>query len=115
MRTNVSETSIHNYHNEIRGKKENSQDQIILKAIEKLGPSTCRMIQKETGLEINVVSRSINNLWSGKNGRNVKIKSFGNSCCPITGRLAKVYSLIEDEKKFVNKLQIVRKKDTNNL
>jgi len=98
MKTNVSETSIYNYHNEIRGKKENSQDQIILKVIKELGKATAKMIQKKTGLEISSVSRSVNNLWSGKNGRNIEIEPIETGHCPITGRLAKFYSIVDTEK-----------------
>lgn len=65
MRTNVSGTSIHSYHTEIKGKKEDSQDNIILNVIKEHGPCTARMIQDKTRMEINCVSRSLNNLWPG--------------------------------------------------
>jgi hypothetical protein len=65
----VASTSAIVYHTEIKGYKENSQDQIILKAMIRIGrASTMREIQEATRfegekeLEINVVSRSLNNL-----------------------------------------------------
>lgn len=59
----ASTTSKIVYNKEIKGKKEDSQDSIILKAMSKIGRAcTMREIQELTGLEINVVSRSLNNL-----------------------------------------------------
>lgn len=70
MKTNVSATSIEVYNSEIKGRKEDSQNEIVFKALKKLGVgSIMRDIQQATKefnngkeLEINVVSRSLNNL-----------------------------------------------------
>src|SRR6478752_2523879 len=91
MKTNVSSTSIHTYYNDIAGKKENSQDALILAAIDKLGPCTARMIQKEVNLEINCISRSLNNLWSGNKGRPVMIFLNKVDVCPVTGKQVRFY------------------------
>lgn len=83
----TSTTSINVYHEEIKGRKENSQDKIVLQTIQKLGTCTGRQIQESTGLEINVISRSLNNLWTGKRNNNVPlIEKYFAAKCPLTGR-----------------------------
>jgi hypothetical protein len=79
----VSPTSAKVYHDEIKGEKEESQDHVIYKAMQKFcNPVTARQIQKVTGLEINVVSRSVNNLCKKKE----MIELYFTAKCPITGR-----------------------------
>lgn len=59
----VSQTSGKVYHEEIKGVKEDSQAEIVFKAIVRIGRAcTMREIKDKCGLEINVVSRSLNNL-----------------------------------------------------
>jgi hypothetical protein len=88
MKTNVSASSLESYHNEIKGGKENSQDSIILSAFVAIGkPASARMIQKYLkgigiNIDINVVSRSVNNLHS----KSKKIIFFEVLKCEVTGR-----------------------------
>ncbi len=92
-------TSIAVYHNEIKGSKENGQDSIILSAFVAFGkPATVRMIQAYLriigiDLEINVMSRSVNNLHSGKK-REARIVLVLEDKCEVTGRTAQYYEPI---------------------
>lgn len=59
----VASTSKENYHKEIKGARENSQASKVFQAMKELGRGcTMRQIQEKTGMEINEVSRSLNNL-----------------------------------------------------
>jgi transposase-like protein len=89
----VSPNSSRVYHEEIKGATEESQDDIIHKAIKKLcNPSSMRQIQRVTGLEINVVSRSLNNLCQKKQ----IIEMVENLHCAITGRKVNHYKVKSD-------------------
>jgi hypothetical protein len=93
----VFPNSIHAYHNEIKGAKETGQDAIILSAFVAFGrPATARMIQKYLRylgreLEVNVMSRSVNNLHSSDPARLIKVKD---EKCEITKRQATYYEPI---------------------
>lgn len=59
----VASTSAKVYKEEIKGAKEDSQAEIVYKAIVRIGRAcTMREVQEYTKFEINVVSRSLNNL-----------------------------------------------------
>lgn len=97
----VASTSIEVYHGEIKGKKENSQDKTILLAFNHIGqPATYRMIQallKSMGIdwEVNVISRSINNLKGGvKQNKPILIEWVMDDQCPITKRKSQFYQPI---------------------
>jgi hypothetical protein len=95
----VAITSAITYHSEIKGEKENSQDNIIHSAYVALGkPASVKMIQEylrgiEINLDINVVSRSVNNLHSPKKGK-AKIVFVGARSCGVTGRTVNFYESI---------------------
>jgi hypothetical protein len=96
----VSPNSIFVYNDEIKGKKENSQDALLLIAFVAFGrPATARMIQKylrevmDKELEVNVMSRSFNNLHSGKK-KPAKIIKVADDKCEVTGRQAAYYEPI---------------------
>lgn len=99
MKTAVANTSIVNYHNEIKGKKENSQDNLVLSAFVALGkPATCRMVQKylrgiDYDLESSTIARSTNNIHSGKL-KKPQIIFVGEFECEVTGRIANHYKSI---------------------
>jgi hypothetical protein len=92
-------TSIAVYHNEIKGEKEDSQDSIILSAFVAINkPASARMVQKYLkdigiSLDINVVSRSVNNLHSPKD-KEARIILFGACKCEVTGRTVNHYESI---------------------
>jgi|SRR3990167_5674906 len=90
MKTTVSETSRNCYHDRIKGRRENSEDNQILQALLKLQPATCRMLSQETGIENSATARSLNNLWTGDNPR---IINCFNAKCPITGVQVKFYKV----------------------
>jgi hypothetical protein len=87
----ANSSSSFTYHNEIKGSKENGQDAIILIAFVAIGkPATAKMIQKylkdqDRDLEINVVSRSVNNLHSGEK-KPAKIIEVFKGQCEVTKR-----------------------------
>lgn len=93
----VSPTSVINYHNEIKGKKENSQDSLILSAFVAIGkPATVRMIQRylrgiNIEMETSSIARSTNNLHTAENP---KIVFFNAEKCDVTGRTANYYESI---------------------
>lgn len=93
-------TSIQVYHSEIKGEKENSQDALILSAFVAFGrPATARMIQNylksiDYNLEINVMSRSVNNLHKETEFKKAKIIFMYDGKCEVTGRQAKFYEPI---------------------
>jgi hypothetical protein len=84
MKVNPNSSKV--YHEEIKGAKENSQDKVILKAIRTCQPCTYRMIQKVTNMEVNVLSRSLNNCKKKE-----WIEVYFSANCPITGRKASHY------------------------
>jgi hypothetical protein len=71
----VARTSAIVYNSEIKGSKENGQDSIVHSAYVAIGkPASVKMIQRylakiEIYLDINVVSRSVNNLHDPKEGK----------------------------------------------
>ena len=85
--TKVSGTSIKCYHEEIKGTRQNSEADIICEAIKKIMPCTGRQIMKVTGMEINVVSRALNDLWF----KDKRIQVSHRAACPISGRWVKFY------------------------
>ena len=91
MKTKVAETSINCYKNHIKGWRENSENAIIFKTIERIQPCTGRMIQKETGIEISDIARSLNNLWSKLVPPPIQISHTGK--CKITGIVVKYYHI----------------------
>lgn len=99
MKTKVTETSINVYHSEINGQTEDTQEKIIYLAMLQYGrPMTCRMVQrylKERGFEyeVNVMSRSMSNLKSGKG--EYKIYFVVDRACEVTERIAGYFSTVE--------------------
>jgi len=93
----VSNTSKISYHQEIKGEKENSQDQMILKVIQQIQPCTARMIQKvlPEPMESSSIARSLNNLWSGKI-KTPCIEKYFEAKCQVTQRKAQYYKIIGD-------------------
>lgn len=87
MKTKTSDTSVKCFHSEIKGTRQNSEADIIFKAIKEIMPATGRMIMKATGMEINVVSRALNDLWY----KDKRIQVAFKSTCPISGRIVKFY------------------------
>lgn len=97
----ASANSIHVYHNEIKGTKENTQNELVLSKIKELcKPATARMLQPVTGLEINSLSRTLNNLCH----KQKVIEIMFSANCPVTGRKAAHYveSGYPDQSKTVN-------------
>lgn len=96
MKTQVNHNSIEAYHSEIKGEKESSQDKIIFLALLQIGKSaTMRMIQKHLkdrriDLEVNVMSRSMANLKSGKG--EFKIYWVMDGECEVTKRKSGFFS-----------------------
>ncbi len=93
----VASTSIKVYNDEIKGSKENNQDSIILSAYVAIGkPASLRMIEEyliniKRPLDINVISRSANNLHDPKEGKKAKIKWVEVKKCEVTGRRVNHY------------------------
>lgn len=84
----VASTSRAAYHTYIKGKKETSENDKVLKALERLQPCTGRQISKRTGLENSAVARSLNNLKKlHKIYVSIKAK------CKITGVKAQHYRI----------------------
>jgi predicted ArsR family transcriptional regulator len=90
MRTNVADTSIEVYRSEIRGHKENCENHLVLKHIEKHFPCTGRQISQGTGIENSAVARSLNNLKKSE-----KIEAMFVAKCKITGRQAQHYIIFK--------------------
>jgi hypothetical protein len=100
----VSPNSAKVYHGEIKGEKENGQDAIILSAFVAYGePATARMIQKylkvvmNRDLEVNIMSRSVNNLHPKKPARLIRLDNPAK--CLVTGRVVAYYEPILKLKK----------------
>ena len=91
MKTKTAETSINCYKNHIKGWRENSENAIIYDTIKRIQPCTGRMIQKETGIEIGDVARSLNNLWSKLVPPPIQISHKAH--CPISGVRVKFYHI----------------------
>lgn len=91
-KTNVSDTSIECYHSEIKGVRQKSEADIIFEAIKKIMPASGRMLMKATGMEINVVSRALNDLWD----KDKKIQIAFKSICPISKKRVKFYKTNTD-------------------
>jgi predicted DNA-binding helix-hairpin-helix protein len=85
-RRKVNPNSSKVYHEEIKGTKEDNQDQIILKAVKTCQPCTYRQIQAVTNMEVNVLSRSLNNCKKKQ-----LLEVYFSANCPITGRKASHY------------------------
>jgi hypothetical protein len=87
------------YHEEIEGVKEESQALTILSAFVAFGkPATARMIQKylkdiDIELEVNVMSRGVNSLHSGKK-MEPAIVWVCNDKCEVTNRVVSYYEPI---------------------
>ena len=84
-------TSINCYKNHIKGWRENSENAIIYDTIKRIQPCTGRMIQKETGIEIGDVARSLNNLWYKLKPAPIQISHKAH--CPISGVGVKFYHI----------------------
>ena len=84
-------TSINCYKNHIKGWRENSQNAIIYDTIKRIQPCSGRMIQKETGMEINNIARSLNNLWYKLKPAPIHISHTGK--CPVSGITVKFYHI----------------------
>jgi len=95
----VARTSLEAYYNEIKDKKEVSQDKKILQAVKEIQPCTCKQLELKTGLPINVVSRSVFNL---KN-KSKEIEMYFEAKCKVTGRKAQHY--------IVKGTEIIERKD----
>lgn len=91
MKTKVAETSINCYKNHVKGWKENSENSIIYNTIKRIQPCTGRMIQKETGIEIGDIARSLNNLWYKLKPAPIQKSHKGH--CPITGIEVQFYHI----------------------
>jgi DNA-binding MarR family transcriptional regulator len=92
-RRKVDPNSVKVYHEEIKGEKENSQDQIIVTAVKKFcNAVSMRQIQKVTGLEINVVSRAVNSCKKKK-----LIEKCFDAECVITGRRVSHYTIYSEK------------------
>lgn len=92
MKTKISDTSIKCYHEEIKGTRQKSEADIICEAIKRIMPCTGRQIMKATGMEINVVSRALNDLWFKYKRIEIAFKDN----CPISGRWVKFYKTNTD-------------------
>jgi hypothetical protein len=82
----VDPNSVKVYFEEIKGAKEDNQDKVILKAIRTCQPCTYRMIQQVTNMEVNVLSRSLNNCKKKE-----WVEVYFSANCPVTGRKASHY------------------------
>jgi hypothetical protein len=93
MTKNVSVNSIEIYHSEIKGDKEDNQDQVILKALLKNQPCTAVQLEKvlpQPQYKINVITRSLYNLREKKK----LIEVAYTDKCNITKRKAAHYRVI---------------------
>jgi predicted ArsR family transcriptional regulator len=87
MKTNVSSTSLESYHNEIKGKKDKTENKKVLACLLKNGVSlTGRQISHETEIENSNVARCLNDLK--KEGK-VEVTIYAK--CKLTGRKAQHY------------------------
>jgi hypothetical protein len=85
-----AQTSKENYHSHIKGKKENTENEIVLNAIRKLQPCTGRMISQYTEIENSSVARSLNNLKKAN-----EIEVYYSAKCRVTKKKAQYYKLYE--------------------
>lgn len=92
MTHQTAETSINCYHDHVKGFKEKTENKIIYDTIKRIQPCTGRMIQKETGIEIGDIARSLNNLWDKLRPAPIQIIHKRKSC-PITGISVKWYGV----------------------
>lgn len=95
MKTKTSDTSINCYHDHIKGWRETSENKIIYDTIKRIQPCTGRMIQKETGIEIGDVARSLNNLWFKLRPAPIHISHKAH--CPISGVRVKFYHIAKSQ------------------
>ena len=91
MKTKMSDTSVNCYFDHVKGFKENGEDQRIYETIKRIQPCTGRMIQRETGIEIGDVARSLNNLWYKLKPAPIQISHKAH--CPISGVRVKFYHI----------------------
>lgn len=91
MKHKTSDTSINCYFDHVKGFKENSENAIIYDTIKRIQPCTGRMIQKETGIEISDIARSLNNLWYKLRPAPIQISHKAH--CPISGVIVKFYHI----------------------
>jgi hypothetical protein len=88
---NVATTSIEVYYSEIKGSKEENQDETILKALLKAQPCTAVQLEKVLPqFKINVITRSLYNLRVKKE----LIEVAYTDKCNITKRKAAHYRVI---------------------
>lgn len=88
---NVSTNSIEIYNSEIKGSKEENQDEVILKALLKEQPCTAVQLEKVLPqFKINVITRSLYNLREKKK----LIEVYFTAKCKITNRKAAHYRVI---------------------
>jgi predicted transcriptional regulator len=94
----VADTSKEAYHKAIKGKTETFQDEIVFQAVCKYGPCTSQKIASITGMAITSVTRSVNNLHTGKfNSGIARIKKDYKDKCGITQFNAWHYSIPKQE------------------
>lgn len=87
----VSPNSARIYHEEIKGKKEISQGEVILKAVEKLQPCSAKQVQRACPqYEVNVISRALNTLRY----KDKKIEEYFTAKCIITNRKVAHYRVV---------------------
>ena len=94
MKKNVSDTSIHAFHERVIGEKQRTQNAVVLHFIKLFGEATCRMISRHTGIENSDCARCLNELWSPHMGSPVIVVSKKDKC-PITGVRVKWYKLVQ--------------------
>lgn len=93
----VSPNSKEVYHNEIKGDKEESQDDIILNLLAKHQPCTAVQIEKVyPKFKINVITRALYNLREKKK----LIEVYYSAKCKITNRKAAHYRIIPQQIKL---------------
>ena len=84
MKTQVSDSSIGVYHDEIRGAKESDQAAQALAVIRKLGRCTRRQVAVELKMETSTSARAVNGLLNDYKAQVFEeLELFP---CPITGR-----------------------------
>lgn len=94
----AAKTSIVQYHSKIKGTHENSQNEIMLKAISEIQPCTARQVFNHIhcSIELSSVVRSINNL---KKQNRIEVAKI--APCPISGTKCQFYKVLTGQLKML--------------
>lgn len=94
----AAKTSIANYHGKIKGKHEESQNEILFKGIKEIQPCTARQVFNHIhcSIELSSCVRSINNL---KKQNRIEVAKI--APCPISTTRCQFYKVLTGQMKLL--------------